>query len=89
MNGPNQKILLATLWERTSAKGNTYLSGFFGKAPVVAFRGKPTPAGTPTWDVYLTPGLERGETNATASPPRTQPAPYEPPLDDSVHEDWR
>ena len=84
MSTPDQKVLLATLWERTSAKGNTYLSGFLGKARVVAFRGKSTPAGTPTWNVYLTPGPERGETNA-----RTQSADNESSTGGPMSEDWR
>lgn len=54
------KVLLTTLWERTSQKGNVYLAGFLGKASVVAFRGEPTADGTPTWDVYVSPG-KRGD----------------------------
>ena len=50
------KILLTTLWERTSAKGTVYLSGYLGKASIVAFRGEPTADGTPTWDVFVSPG---------------------------------
>jgi hypothetical protein len=56
-----KKILIATLWQRTSASGREYLSGFLGKARVVGFRGDPTPDGTPTWDIYLTPGKEQEE----------------------------
>jgi hypothetical protein len=87
MTAPNQKVLIATLWERTSAKGNSYLSGFLGRARVVAFRSKSTPAGTPTWNVYVTPGIERSETKASASsPPHIQPAGM--PLDNPLPEDW-
>jgi hypothetical protein len=35
------RVLLATLSVRTSAKGNSYLSGWFGKASVVGFAGEP------------------------------------------------
>jgi hypothetical protein len=56
-----RKILLATLWKRTSAAGNPYLSGFLGKASIVGFRGEPRPDGTPTWDIYIEPGREQEE----------------------------
>lgn len=61
MSGPGEKILLVTLWERTSAKGNTYLSGFLGKARVIGFRGEPREDGTPVWEIYLQPGKEQEE----------------------------
>ena len=54
-----RKVLIATLWQRTSGKGNTYLSGFLGKARVVGFKGAPTADGTPTWDLYVQPGKEQ------------------------------
>ena len=54
------KVLLTTLWERTSAKGTVYLSGYLGKASVVALRGEPAADGTPTWDVYVSPGQGAG-----------------------------
>ena len=56
MSGFDQKVLIASLWERTSAKGNTYFSGFLGKACIVGFRGEPSPDGTPTWNLYLVAG---------------------------------
>ena len=52
----DEKILLTTLWERTSAKGTVYLSGFLGKARLVAFRGDPLEDGTPTWKLFISPG---------------------------------
>jgi hypothetical protein len=70
------RVLLCSLWERTSAKGNSYLSGFLGKARVVGFRGESRPDGTQTWDLYLTPGKEqeeaagsRGQQSSSAPPP--------------------
>jgi hypothetical protein len=65
-----EKILIAILWERTSAAGNTYLSGFLGKARVVGFRGEPTADGVPTWDLYLTPGKEQAAAASTSTAPR-------------------
>ena len=61
MSGPGEKILLVTLWERISAKGNTYLTGFLGKARIIGFKGEPTADGTPTWDIFLEPGKEQEE----------------------------
>ena len=55
----NEKILLTRLYERVSAKGTRYLNGRFALGKLVAFQGQPTPDGTPTWDVYLTPGADQ------------------------------
>src|SRR5215472_13384463 len=55
------KILLCSLWQRTSERGNEYLSGFLGKARVIGFRSEPTADGTPTWDLYVQPGKEQEE----------------------------
>jgi hypothetical protein len=57
----DQKVLIATLWHRTSGKGNEYLSGYLGKARIIGFRGDPTADGTPTWDLYVQPGKEQEE----------------------------
>ena len=81
------KVLIATLWHRTSERGNEYLSGFLGKARIVAFRGEPTAEGTPTWNLYLTPGKEQEEGTHRpaahrAAPPRQQRQPA--PADDGA-----
>jgi hypothetical protein len=47
------RVLLTTLSIRTSAKGRSYLSGYLGKASVVAFEGEPDKFGNETWDVFL------------------------------------
>ena len=52
----DQKVLMATLRQRTSERGNEYLSGFLGKARIIAFRGAATADGT-----YLQPGKEQSE----------------------------
>jgi hypothetical protein len=49
------------LSERTSTKGNAYLSGWLGKAQVVGFRGQPDKYGNPTWDLYVSEPEPRGE----------------------------
>src|SRR5215469_13945931 len=61
MSAPDGKVLVASLWRRTSGKGNEHLSGFLGKARIIGFHGEPTADGTPTWDIYVTPGKEQEE----------------------------
>jgi hypothetical protein len=88
------KVLVCSLWERTSAKGNTYLSGFLGKARIIGFRGEPTADGTLTWNIYLQPGKEQEEASTSRVPrstagsrrqPRSQEqAAGEPFFDDPV-----
>jgi hypothetical protein len=57
----DEKVLIATLWQRTSGKGNEYLSGFLGKARIIGFRGDPTAGGTPTWNLYVQRGKKQEE----------------------------
>jgi hypothetical protein len=54
------------LWQRTSERGNDYLSGFLGKARIIAFRGATTADGTLTWNVYLQPGREQSEAEGSS-----------------------
>jgi hypothetical protein len=93
---PAPKVLLCTLWERTSARGNRYLSGYLGKAKLVGFKGEPTPDGIETWNVFLQPGKEqeKAEEERKAAPARParseqpqrqqQPDPNRPFYDDGV-----
>ncbi len=46
------KVLLAQLSERTSGQGRKYLSGWMGRAKLVAFAGEPDKFGNPTWDLF-------------------------------------
>jgi hypothetical protein len=71
----NPRVLLATLSVRTSAKGRQYLTGWLGKASVVAFEGEPDKFGNPTWDVFLSEPEPRpvGQ-KAPARPPERGPA---------------
>ncbi len=50
---PEAKVLLLTLSRRTSAKGREYMSGWLGKASVVAFQGEPDKFGNETWEVFV------------------------------------
>ena len=63
MNGrPEPKVLLMQLSERTSAKGTRYLSGFLGKAKLVAFLDQaPDRYGNPQWSVYASEPAPRGD----------------------------
>jgi hypothetical protein len=75
VSAPDNRVLLTTLWERTSDKGNEYLSGFLGKARIIGFRGKPTADGIQTWEIYLQPGKEQESagTGRTQQPRRLSP----------------
>ena len=53
------RVLLLTLSERTSGRGNRYLSGWLGKASVVAFPGEPDKFGNETWNVYVSEPEQR------------------------------
>ncbi len=48
----NDKVLLAVLKERQSARGTRYLSGWLGKARLVAFLDKDAPEGETVWQVF-------------------------------------
>src|SRR6476646_1733680 len=61
------RVLLLTLSERTSGKGNRYLSGWLGKASVVAFAGEPDKHGNPTWDLFVSEPQPRAETGAKSA----------------------
>jgi hypothetical protein len=78
------RVLLMTLSVRTSAKGNSYLSGWLGKASVVAFAGEPDKWGNETWDVFLAePEPKRDSVQRPpASPPECDAAPTPPFLPD-------
>jgi hypothetical protein len=54
VNGrPEPKVLLMQLSERTTARGTRYLSGFLGRARLVAFLDQePDKFGNPQWSVY-------------------------------------
>ena len=66
------RVLLLTLSERTSGQGNRYLSGWLGKASVVAFAGEPDKHGNPTWDVFVA-SRSRGPRRAGARPAGARP----------------
>ena len=66
------RVLLMVLSERTSARGTTYLTGWLGKAKVVAFRGKePDKFGNPTWEVFVAEPQQREQQRQL--PPRHRP----------------
>jgi hypothetical protein len=80
---PPPKVLICALWQRTSERGNEYLSGFLGKARVIGFRGEPTPEGIQTWNIFLQPGKEQEkaeeERKAASSRPAASPRRAEKP----------
>lgn len=67
--GGSARVLLATLSVRTSARGRPYLSGFLGRARVVAFEGKPDKWGNATWDIFVAePGPKAARSNSEEQP---------------------
>src|SRR6476659_5200659 len=79
------RVLLLQLSERTSAKGNPYLSGWLGKASVVAFRGEDDRHGNPVWDVFVStpePRPEAKSPNFGASAPGDDRRSTKPPIGD-------
>jgi hypothetical protein len=63
------RVLLLTLSQRTSAKGNSYLSGYLGKTSVVGFPGEPDKFGNETWDLFVSPAPPRQQSPAVAVRP--------------------
>ena len=77
------RVLLMQLSQRTSAKGNAYLSGWLGKASVVAFQAEePDKWGNLVWEVFVStpePRAEAGQERPQARPGRRPQSP--PPGD--------
>jgi hypothetical protein len=66
----NTRVLLMTLSERTSARGTSYMSGFLGKARVVAFKAsEPDKFGNDQWELYVSE--PKGEADQGQPSPRT------------------
>jgi hypothetical protein len=64
------RVMLMVLSERTSSRGNTYLTGWLGKAKVIGFRGKgPDKFGNPTWEIFVAEPAQREQ----SPPPRQKP----------------
>src|SRR4051794_14181503 len=65
------RVLLLTLSERTSGRGNRYMSGWLGKASVVAFQAEePDKWGNPVWNVYVSEPEPRPEAGQERDPAR-------------------
>ena len=54
------KVLLMQLTQRTSGRGTTYMTGWLGKAKLVAFKGEPDEQGNERWDIYAAEPQPRG-----------------------------
>ena len=55
------KVLLLTLSERKSARGNRYWRGWLGRASVVGFVGEKDEAGNETIDLYVSTPQPKGD----------------------------
>src|SRR5918912_1212851 len=65
------RVLLMQLSQRTSAKGNAYMSGWLGKASVVAFPAdEPDKWGNPVWNVFVSEPEPRAEAGQERDPAR-------------------
>jgi hypothetical protein len=87
MSAPAPKVLLMTLWERTSARGTRYLSGFLGKAKLIGFKGEPTADGTPTWNLFVQEQEPKAEAERKPSPRPAKPQQPERQPDDPFYSD--
>lgn len=62
-------VNVGRLYERTSSKGNVYLSGFFGSMKITALKSKDTDAeGNPIWNLMIAaaPSRDRAGSHAGA-----------------------
>lgn len=61
MSNQSQLVEISALWENTTNSGVPYLSGYLGKARIMAFRNKFKDPGDkkPDWRVFIAPGQEQ------------------------------
>ena len=59
-------VLLLRLYEKTSAKGNTYFAGRMGQASVVMMRDLHTDDGDPVWQVFVSEPRQTATESAPA-----------------------
>jgi hypothetical protein len=92
VTAPNARVLLLTLSERTSAKGRRYMSGWLGKASVVAFEAeRPDRYGNKVWELFASTPEPRAEgkpaefADTGRGEERPAQAPARPP---ERREDW-
>lgn len=77
----NNVLLLLRLYEKTSAKGNTYFAGRMGQASVVMMRDLHAEGDDPVWQVFVSEPRQAG-TEATGAPragkwaPNPLPSPH-------------
>lgn len=87
----------AKLWEKTSAKGNTYLIGRLGGVRILILRNRDAGTeGEPDWHLFFADGQRAAEASPQPAQPRRQrpaytrrseppPAPYDPrPFNDEI-----
>jgi hypothetical protein len=82
------RVLLLTLSERISGRGNRYMSGWLGKASVVAFQAEePDKWGNAVWDVYVStpePRPEQQQSKPEAGQVRSEQRPQSPHSGDAA-----
>ena len=86
-------VPLARLYERTSKKGNTYLSGYMGLAKVTALKSNETDKdGNPIWHLLVAESPQRGRPAERAVVGETGETKSEMPMQSraaKVKRDWQ
>lgn len=68
-------VNVGRLYERTSANGNRYLTGFFGTMKITALKSKDADAeGNPIWNLMIAAAPSRDRAGNAASKPTSSPA---------------
>lgn len=68
-------VNVGRLYERTSASGNRYLTGFFGTMKITALKSKDTDAeGREIWNLMIAAAPSRDRQGSAASRPTSSPA---------------
>ena len=94
-NQYGQSVTLARLYERTSAKGNTYLTGRLGLAKIAVLKSRDTTDdGTQIWNIVIqeAPDSANGKRHTPKNAPAadapietpTEPASFDKALDDEI-----
>lgn len=79
-------VNVGRLYERTSSKGNVYLSGFFGTMKITALKSKDTDAeGNPIWNLMIAAAPSRDRAGSQAGRKAEAERPRDlPPMQSNV-----
>src|SRR5690606_38928666 len=78
-------VNVGRLYERTSSKGNVYLTGFFGTMKITALKSKDADAeGNPIWNLMIAAAPSRDRAGSQAGRKADAERPRNPPMQSSV-----